>query len=152
MRHVCDGQKMLIKTDLQCQTVGGVQITHGRQPLATAVVYCLALENTAGRVKRRVRDRLGNGNRHKHVQYLHAQRWGYARGSGKEKRLILSGRMQAQMSRCVQMAFIVSDGPLMSLEMGCRIQGENMMLVIELMSEYFAVERPAEGIGEHAHQ
>lgn len=56
------------------------------------------------------------------------------------------------MRGCVQVALIVSDRPLMRLKMGCRIQGENMMLVIELMSEYLAIECPAEGIGQHADQ
>jgi hypothetical protein len=86
------------------------------------------------------------------VQYLHPEAWRDVRRSSEEKGLILSSGVQAQMSRRIQMAFIVFDGALVSLKMRGWIQGENMMLVIEFMSEYLAIERPTEGIGQHADQ
>ncbi len=69
---------------------------------------------------------------------------------GEEKRLILPGGMKTQMGRRIQMTLIIDEGMLMCFKVRGRIKGENMMLMVELMGEYFAVKRPAECICQHA--
>lgn len=56
------------------------------------------------------------------------------------------------MRRGVYMAFVIVDGTLMRFKVGSGIQRENMMLMIELMREDLAVERPTERIRQHADQ
>jgi hypothetical protein len=50
----------------------------------------------------------------------------------------------------IHMPFIIDGGALMRLQMGCWIEGKQMMLMIQFMSEYLAIERPAKRIGHHA--
>lgn len=50
----------------------------------------------------------------------------------------------------IQMAVIVKNITLMGLEVCRWIKGENMMLVIKLMSKYLAIKRPAKRIRQHA--
>ena len=54
------------------------------------------------------------------------------------------------MGRGIQMAIVVEGCMLMRLKMRRRIQGKNVMLMIKLMSEYFAIKRPAESVRQHA--
>src|SRR5690242_13348619 len=72
--------------------------------------------------------------------------------SGEEKRLILSSGMKAQMCCRVQMTLVLVDGTLMRLKVGSGIQREHLMLMIELMREDLAIERPAKRICQHADQ
>ena len=54
------------------------------------------------------------------------------------------------MSRGIHMPFIIDSSVLVRLKMGCGVQRKQVMLVIELMGKYFAVECPAKRIGHHA--
>ena len=67
----------------------------------------------------------------------------------KKKGLILPSRMKAQVGSCVKMTIIVDGRMLMGLKMRCWIERKNMVFMIELMSENFAIKRPAECIGHH---
>ena len=58
--------------------------------------------------------------------------------------------MKTQMGRCIQMTLVIDEGMLMCFKVRGRIKRENMMLMIELMGEHLAVERPTECICQHA--
>jgi hypothetical protein len=58
--------------------------------------------------------------------------------------------MKTQMRRRIQMTLIIDEGMLMCFKVRGRIKGENMMLMVELMGEHFAVKRPAECIRQYA--
>ena len=104
----------------------------------------------AGRMERRIRNGFRNGDRDKHIQNFRTGGSGNERRSREEKRLILPGCVKAQMGCRIQMAIIIDGGMLMRLKMRRRIQRENVMLMVKLMSEYFAIERPAESVRQHA--
>ena len=54
------------------------------------------------------------------------------------------------MRRRIQMTFIGSNGILMRLKMRCRVQREDMVLMIELMSKHFPIKSPAKCVRQHA--
>jgi hypothetical protein len=58
--------------------------------------------------------------------------------------------MKAQMGSRVQMTLVIDEGMLMCFKVRSRIKGENVVLMIELMGEYLADERPTECIRQHA--
>ena len=58
--------------------------------------------------------------------------------------------MKAEMRRRIQMTFIGSNGILMRLKMGCRVQRKDMVLMIELMSKHFPIKSPAKCVRQHA--
>ena len=58
--------------------------------------------------------------------------------------------MKAKVGGRIHMRFIIGGGALMRLQMTCWIQGEQVVLMIQFMSEYFPVECPAKRVGHHA--
>ena len=50
----------------------------------------------------------------------------------------------------IHMALILENTILMSLEMRRRIEGENMMLMIQFVGKYLAIKRPAKCVRQHA--
>lgn len=54
------------------------------------------------------------------------------------------------MSSGIQMTFILKNTILMSLKMRRRIERENMMLMIQFVSKYLAIKRPAKCVRQHA--
>lgn len=49
----------------------------------------------------------------------------------------------------VRVVVIIKSSKLMGLKMRRRIKGEHMMLMIKLMSKYFAIKRPAKCVRQH---
>ena len=86
------------------------------------------------------------------AQNFHAGGSGHDQGRSEEKGLILPGGMKAQVGRCIQMTIVISSGMLMRLKMRCGIKRKHMMLMIEFMSENFAVKGPAECVRQHGNE
>lgn len=104
----------------------------------------------AGRMEGRIRNGFRNGDGDKCAQYFRTGGSGDERRSREEKRLILPGGMKTQMGRRIQMTLIIDERMLMCFKVGGWIKGENMMLMVELMSENLAVKCPAECVRQHA--
>ena len=58
--------------------------------------------------------------------------------------------MKTQMGCRIQMALIIDEGMLMCFKVRGRIKRENMMLMVELMGEHFAVKSPTKCVRQHA--
>ena len=55
--------------------------------------------------------------------------------------------------RCgIQMTIVINSGVLMRLKMGGGVKRKDMMLMIEFVSEHFAVKGPAECIRQHRNE
>jgi hypothetical protein len=52
----------------------------------------------------------------------------------------------------IQMTIVINSGVLMRLKMGCGVKRKDMMLMIELVSEHFAVKRPTECVRQHRNE
>ena len=62
----------------------------------------------------------------------------------------MSRRVQTKMCSGIQMAVVVERSMLMGFKVGCWIERENMVLMIELMSKYLTIKRPAKRVRHHA--
>lgn len=54
------------------------------------------------------------------------------------------------MGSGIQMALIPENAILMGLKMRRRIEGENMVFMIQFVGKYFTIKRPAKCIRQHA--
>ena len=101
-------------------------------------------------MQERIWNRVGNGDRNKNNEGLDTYGSGYERGGCKEERLVLPGRMKAQMCGCIQVTIIVDGRVLVCLKMRRWVKRENMMFVIKFVSKYLAIKRPAKCVRQHA--
>ncbi len=101
-------------------------------------------------MKQRIRNGFRNGDGNKYSQSVHTNGRRYERKGSKKEGLILSGRMKAQMGSGIQVVIIIKSSKLMGLKMRRRIKRKNMMLMIKLMSEYFAIKCPDKSVRQHA--
>ncbi|SOD42485.1 hypothetical protein SAMN06298226_2827 [Nitrosovibrio sp. Nv4] len=100
-------------------------------------------------MQRRIRNGLGNDDGDKCRRNFNTDGSRYDQGSREEKGLVLPGRVETHMGRGIQMIVVVYCCMLMGLKVSRRIERENMMFVIELVSKYFAIKRPAKSIRHH---
>lgn len=101
-------------------------------------------------MKRRIRNGLGDDDRKKCNWRFRTHHRRDERRRNEEKGLILPRRMEAKVRGGIHMPLVIAGGTLVRFEMGGGIQGKQMMLMIELMGKYLAIERPAKGVGHHA--
>lgn len=100
-------------------------------------------------MQRRVRNGFGSDDRNKYRQNFHTDGSRYDQGSREEKGLVLPGGVETHMGSGIEMILVGQYPIVMGLKVSRRIERENMMFVIELVSKYFAIKRPAKRVRHH---